>query len=465
MTGPARPGGSGGGPARVTPPAGPVIQPGAQAPRPVPGTPEATSPPASAGPVSPPDGPAAVRGPATAPAAATSGVRREKATKDRIVLNDLLSHLSKVGGSDLHLSVGTTPMVRVNGEMTAMPGQPVLTKELVEECLTDALTPAQIARFHEQHELDFAYTLEGVARFRGNLMQQRSALGAVFRIIPWEVKPLEALGIPPVINNFAAYPRGLVLVTGPTGSGKSTTLAALVDKVNRTRSGHIITIEDPIEFIHNHRGCVVNQREVGVDTSSFAEALKHVLRQDPDVILIGELRDLETISIALTAAETGHLVFATVHTQSAQDTVNRIIDVFPSDSQQQIRAQLASTLKGVVCQSLVRTADGRGRVAAAEIMVVNAAIATMIRRGETHQIPQALQSGGQQGMQTLNQHLAKLVNKGKITREAAEEYATDYKDLDALIKGGEAAVMHAPQERDPAAPATSLGGGLKDFGL
>ena len=400
-------------------------------------------------------------GPVSAPGAATSGVRRERAIKDSIVLDDLLRHLVKVGGSDLHLSLGATPMTRVHGEMAAIPAQPVLTATNLEEALFKILTPDQKERFLESRELDFAYTVEGVARFRGNLMRQRGAVGAVFRVIPWEIKPLDALGMPKVINNFAALPRGLVLVTGPTGSGKSTTLAALVDKANRTRSGHIITIEDPIEFLHSHRGCVVNQREVGVDTASFADALKHVLRQDPDIILIGELRDLETISIALTAAETGHLVFATLHTQSAQDTVNRIIDVFPTDAQQQIRAQLSATLKGVVCQSLVKTAAGRGRVAATEIMVINTAIATMIRRAETHQIPQALQSGGQQGMQTLNQHLAQLVISGKITREAAEEYATDQKDLDGLIAGGGSSILRGPSAQD----GPGLGSGLRDFGL
>jgi len=464
MSGPARPGG--GGPPR--PGSGGPPRPGGSTSTSAPLSPPSTGPivppasppsPSGAAPATPPASPPSAAGPVSAPAAASQGVRREKAIKDRIDLDDLLRHMVKVGGSDLHLSVGATPMVRLNGEMTAIPAQPVLNEESIEEGLMSILTDDQKNRFLEQRELDFAYTVEGVARFRGNLLRQRGAVGSVFRVIPWDIKPLEALGMPNVINNFAALPRGLVLVTGPTGSGKSTTLAALVDKANRTRSGHIITIEDPIEFLHNHRGCVVNQREVGVDTSSFAEALKHVLRQDPDIILIGELRDLETISIALTAAETGHLVFATLHTQSAQDTVNRIIDVFPTDAQQQIRAQLSATLKGVVCQSLVRTADGRGRVAATEIMVINAAIATMIRRGETHQIPQALQSGGQQGMQTLNQHLAQLVSAGKITRESAEEYATDLKDLDGLIAGGGSRMNAGPTE------SGGLGSGLKDFGL
>lgn len=469
MSGPLRPGAGGpprpGGSGPAAPPSGPAMPPTVATPEPA--APVASPPPTAAGPVTAPPaaGPVAApaaAGPVAAPAAAASGVRRERAIKDRINLDDLLRHMVKVGGSDLHLSVGATPMVRLNGEMTAVPAQPILNEESLEEGLLAILTEDQRERFLSHRELDFAYTVEGVARFRGNLLRQRGAVGGVFRVIPWEIKPLEALGMPNVINNFAALPRGLVLVTGPTGSGKSTTLAALVDKANRTRSGHIITIEDPIEFLHNHRGCVVNQREVGVDTSSFAEALKHVLRQDPDIILIGELRDLETISIALTAAETGHLVFATLHTQSAQDTVNRIIDVFPTDAQQQIRAQLSATLKGVVCQSLVKTADGRGRVAATEIMVVNSAIGTMIRRGETHQIPQALQSGGQLGMQTLNQHLAQYVVSGKITRESAEEYATDLKDLDALIAGGSSGRLNAgAQQRN----AGGMGAGLKEFGL
>lgn len=379
--------------------------------------------------------PPAQAAPVAAPAASTAGVRVGPAADAPLDIDSLLTALVHAGGSDLHLSVGAPPFMRIDGDIAPMPGQPILVGDVLDRALMSILDEGQRKRFKDDLELDFAHTVAGIGRFRGNLLRQRRNTGAVFRIIPWEIKPLEALGMPTVLNNFANLPRGLVLVTGPTGSGKSTTLAALVDRANRTRNGHIITVEDPIEFLHDHRQCVVNQREVGDDTRSFNSALKHILRQDPDVILVGELRDLETISIALTAAETGHLVFATLHTQSAQDTVNRIIDVFPAEQQAQIRAQLAATLKGVVCQALLKAKDGKGRVAATEIMVINPAVATMIRRGETHQIPQALQSGGAQGMMTLNQHLAELVADGRVTREAAEEIASDAKDFDSLIAG------------------------------
>lgn len=422
-------------PSRPTPgiPGRPGGAGGPQAPN-LPGRPGTDGPAAApAGPVMPPSAPA---GPVSAPSAASSGVRREAAVADHMNLDELLEYMVNANGSDLHLSVGTTPMIRVYGEMTPIPGKDVITPEMMEEALRKMVKPELWQKFEKEMELDFAYTLEGVARFRGNFMRQRGVPGGVFRIIPWEIKPLEALGIPTVVNSFTSLPRGLVLVTGPTGSGKTTTLAAMIDRANRTRSGHIITVEDPIEFIHPHRSCVVNQREVGNDTESFTAALKHILRQDPDIILVGEMRDLETISIALTAAETGHLVFGTLHTQSAQDTVNRVIDVFPPEQQGQIRTQLAATLKGVICQSLVKTSDGKGRVPAVEIMVVNSAIAAMIRRGETHQIPQAIQSGGKQGMITLNQNLANLVRSGDITRDQAIELAQDVKELETLLSGG-----------------------------
>jgi twitching motility protein PilT len=272
----------------------------------------------------------------------------------------------------------------------------------------------------------------GHARFRVNVFQQRESPGAVMRMIPWEILPLEQLGMPEAIARFADLKRGLVLVTGPTGSGKSTTLAAIIDKINRSRRGHIMTIEDPIEFLHEHRGCLVNQREVGGDTHDFRTALKHVLRQDPDVILVGELRDLDTISVALTAAETGHLVFATLHTQSAQDTITRVVDVFPSDQQQQVRTQLAATLQGVACQALVKTVDGKGRAAAVEIMVCNTGIRAMIRDDKLQQIQGALQAGAKDGMQTLNAHLAALVRAGKISFEAGLETCSDKADFTTL---------------------------------
>jgi twitching motility protein PilT len=371
--------------------------------------------------------------PVSAPGASSLGVRVSQAQGKALNINSLLQTMVESRGSDLHLSVGAPPLMRIDGDMTPIPDQDRLTEEPLKEALYKILKAHQKQEYESHLELDLSYVIEGLARFRVNLMRQKGVIGAVFRVIPTKIQPLESLNLPPVLYQFAALQRGLVLVTGPTGSGKSTTLASLIDKANRTRLGHIITIEDPIEFVHQHISCVVNQREVGSDTESFANALKHVLRQDPDIILIGELRDIETMSIAITAAETGHLVFATVHTQSAQDTVNRLIDAFPENQQGQIRSQLAATLKGVVCQTLVKRADGVGRIAAVEIMVVDTGIAQMIRKGETHMIPGALQSGGAKNMQTLNGHLARLVMEGTITRDDAEEVATDIKDLDAMI--------------------------------
>ena len=350
-----------------------------------------------------------------------------------LILDDLLLHVLSEGGSDLHLTVNAPPTVRVRGEMAVIEGYPDLTAQQLRETLYGIMTERQRKVFEEELELDFAYSVPGHARFRVNIFQQRDSLGAVMRMIPWEIRPLDDLGMPAVIETFAHLKRGLVLVTGPTGSGKSTTLAAIIDKVNRTRRGHIVTIEDPIEFLHPHRRCLVNQREVGHDTHGFRSALKHVLRQDPDVILVGELRDLDTISVALTAAETGHLVFATLHTQSAQDTITRIVDVFPADQQQQIRTQLAATLQGVVCQALVKTTDGKGRVAAVEIMVCNSGIRAMIRDDKLQQIQGALQAGGKEGMQTLNAHLAALVKAGRITYEAGLEHCSNRNDYDTLV--------------------------------
>ncbi|MET1037731.1 MAG: type IV pilus twitching motility protein PilT, partial [Aeromicrobium sp.] len=311
-----------------------------------------------------------------------------------------------------------------------------LSPSQLQETLYGVMTERQRKMFEENLELDFAYSVPGHARFRVNVFQQRESLGAVMRAIPWEIKPLEDLGMPAVVESFAHLKRGLVLVTGPTGSGKSTTLAALIDKVNRTRRGHIMTIEDPIEFLHQHRGCLVNQREVGQDTHGFRGALKHVLRQDPDVILVGELRDLDTISVALTAAETGHLVFATLHTQSTQDTITRIVDVFPADQQQQVRTQLAATLQGVLCQTLVKTVDGKGRAAAVEIMVCNSGIRAMIRDDKLQQIQGALQSGAKDGMQTLNADLAGLVKTGRISYEVGVEHCSNRADFDTLVTTG-----------------------------
>ena len=351
----------------------------------------------------------------------------------RLVLDDLLIHMLDEGGSDLHMTTGAPPTVRVRGEMVPVEGFAKLTPEQLRGAFYGIMTERQRKVFEENLELDFAYSVPGKARFRVNVFQQRDALGAVMRMIPWEILSLDKLNMPAVIGSFATMKRGLVLVTGPTGSGKSTTLAALIDQVNRTRKGHIMTIEDPVEFLHEHRGCLVNQREVGQDTRSFRNALKSALRQDPDIILVGELRDLDTISVALTAAETGHLVFATLHTQSAQDTITRVVDVFPSDQQQQVRTQLAATLQGVVCQTLVKTADGRSRAAAVEIMMCTPGIRAMIRDDKLQQIQGALQAGAKDGMQTLNAHLAALVKSGTITYEAGVENCTNREDFDTLV--------------------------------
>ncbi|BDI23920.1 type IV pilus twitching motility protein PilT [Herbiconiux sp. L3-i23] len=339
-------------------------------------------------------------------------------------------------GSDLHVTAGAVPMLRVDGELKPAPNQPVWAKAKVTSALRSILTPEQWERFERELELDFAYSISDDSRFRVNFYQQRDSIGGAFRIIPTEIKRLESLGVPDAVSRFAALPRGLVLVTGPTGSGKSTTLAALIDLVNSSRPDHIVTVEDPIEFMHGNKRAIVNQREVGSDTHSFANALKHVLRQDPDVILIGELRDLETISVALTAAETGHLVFATLHTQNAAQTIDRVIDVFPPHQQGQVRAQLAATLQGVVCQTLVKKASGQGRVVATEIMFVTPAIANLIREAKTYQIPSSMQAGRALGMHTMDQNLAELVDSGTITHEAAIEKAQDVDGLKQLIHRG-----------------------------
>jgi twitching motility protein PilT len=430
---------------RVAPPAAapthaPSPSPAAPAYAPPPARPAAAAaayaPPPAAPPVAAPLAPARVAPPVQSPAPATSapstaGAPEESTT--RLVLDDLLVNVLETGGSDLHLTLGAPPTIRVRGEMQILPGYPPLTSEQLQTTLYGVMTERQRKTFEENLELDFAYAVPGHARFRVNVFQQRETLGAVMRMIPWEIKSLESLGMPDVIESFTDLKRGLVLVTGPTGSGKSTTLAAMIDKINRSRRGHIMTIEDPVEFLHEHRGCLVNQREVGQDTHGFRTALKHVLRQDPDVILVGELRDLDTISVALTAAETGHLVFATLHTQSAQDTITRIVDVFPADQQQQVRTQLAATLQGVVCQTLVKTVDGKGRAAAVEIMVCNSGIRAMIRDDKLQQIQGSLQAGAKDGMQTLNSHLAALVKTGRITFDAGLEHCSNRADFETLV--------------------------------
>jgi len=366
---------------------------------------------------------------------------------DADLLNALLEVLDR-GGSDLHVTVGAAPCIRVDGALAPIAGASAWTRDRVTAALFSILTPTQRDEFERELELDFAFTAGG-ARFRVNYYQQRYSVGGAFRLIPREIKQLGALGVPDTVARFAQLPRGLVLVTGPTGSGKSTTLAALIDLVNRTRADHIVTVEDPIEFLHQHQKSIVNQREVGHDTHSFAAALKHMLRQDPDVILIGELRDLETISVALTAAETGHLVFATLHTQDAAQTIDRIIDVFPQHQQGQVRTQLAATLQGVVCQILVKKIGG-GRAVATEVLVTTPAVANLIREGKTYQMASSMQAGKALGMHTMDQHLAELVNAGTITRESAEEKAQDAMGLDQLIR-------RAAPERGSA--------GVKDAGI
>jgi twitching motility protein PilT len=350
---------------------------------------------------------------------------------------DLVAALNAVvtsKGSDLHVSVNAPPSIRVDGGLKAVPGLPAWDVNKVNTAILSIMSEAQKAHFAQELELDFAYTLSETSRFRVNVYLQRNVMGAAFRLIPTEIKQLAALGVPDRVAAFAQLARGLVLVTGPTGSGKSTTLAALIDLVNSTRSDHIVTVEDPIEFLHGNKKSLVNQREVGHDTHSFGNALKHVLRQDPDVILIGELRDLETISVALTAAETGHLVFATLHTQDAAQTIDRVIDVFPPHQQGQVRAQLAATLQGVVCQTLVKKSGGTGRAVATEVLITTPAVSNLIREGKTFQIHSVMQAGRDLGMHTMDQHLADLVNAGQISHQTAYEKAHDVEDLKQLIQ-------------------------------
>ncbi|MGH9197090.1 MAG: type IV pilus twitching motility protein PilT [Acidimicrobiia bacterium] len=350
-----------------------------------------------------------------------------------VTLNDLLARMLDLGASDLHISAGNPPLYRLRGELVRSE-HPKLSPVEIQNLVYAILTQRQREKFEENFELDTSHSIPGKARFRVNLYKQRDAIGAAFRLIPFQIKTLEQLGIPPQAAQFAGLPRGLVLVTGPTGSGKSTTLAALIDIINTERSHHIMSVEDPIEFLHSHKKSAVHQREVGADTKSFAQALKHVLRQDPDVILVGEMRDLETIQMALTAAETGHLVFATLHTNSAPSSVDRIIDVFPPHQQQQIRVQLAASLQGVVTQTLIPTVDGQGRAVATEILVVNPAVQNLIREGKTHQIFSMMQAGATLGMQTMDKALAELVRSGRIRREDAEEKAQDKANLHGLLR-------------------------------
>ncbi len=325
-----------------------------------------------------------------------------------INLRALLEEMIEKEASDLHCTAGERPKLRIDGDMTDSSVPEILTPKDTLQLAYSVLTENQKKRFEQEDELDFSFGIQNLARFRGNVFKQRGCVALVIRMIPFNVRTFQDLGLPPIIAKLAERPRGLVLVTGPTGSGKSTTLAAMIDKVNKERKGHIITVEDPIEFIHRHQGCIVNQREVGTDTKSFANALKYSLREDPDVILVGEMRDLETIAAALTIAETGHLAFATLHTNSAAESINRIIDVFPHNQQSQVRAQLAFVLEGVITQTLLPKAKGRGRVMACEIMVATPAIRALIRDEKIHQIYSAMQAGKKFGMQTMNDALYQL---------------------------------------------------------
>ena len=347
--------------------------------------------------------------------------------------SELLLAVVKNKASDLHITAGSPPMLRVRGSLVPVDGQPALTPTDTREFIYAILNSSQRQRLETDWQLDFAYSVPGVGRYRVNAYFQRGTIGAAFRLIPTETVPIETLGLPPVIRSFAKKPRGIVLVTGPTGSGKSTTLASLINEINETRDEHIMTIEDPIEFLHSHKRCIVNQRELGADAPSFALALKAALRQDPDVILVGEMRDMETIGTALTAAETGHLVFATLHTQDAPQTIDRIIDVFPPAQQGQVRAQLAIGLQGVVTQTLIPTADGQGRCVAAEVLVPTPGVRNLIREGKTHQIYSLIQTGGAQGMQTMDASLAGLVRDGKITMAVAETRSSEPAEMRKLV--------------------------------
>lgn len=347
-------------------------------------------------------------------------------------LNELLLKLVERGGSDLHITVGMPPVMRINGRLIPTEGERLTSRD-TKELLYSVLTQEQREVLERNWEFDFAYALPGVARFRVNVYFQRNSVGAAFRHIPVEIKSFQDLRLPTVLEDFCKKPRGFVLVTGPTGSGKSTTLATMVDYINANEEVHIMTVEDPIEYLHHHKKAMINQREVGSDTKSFSQALKFILRQDPDVILIGEMRDLETVSAALTAAETGHLVLATLHTQDAVQTIDRIVDVFPPYQQQQVRIQLAGTLQGVLSQQLLPTIDGRGRVVGCEVLVPTSGIRNMIREGKTHQLPSALQAGHQYGMFTMDQSLAELYRQGLVSLDCALQRAVDPNILKTLL--------------------------------
>jgi twitching motility protein PilT len=366
-------------------------------------------------------------------------------------MHDLLTIMIERGASDLHVTTGTYPQIRQNGKLQPLTEFEQLTPQDTQRLAYSVLNEGQKQKFEEENELDLSFGIQGLARFRCNVYRQRGAVAAAIRVIPIKIRTFGELNLPPIVEQMAERPKGLVLVTGPTGSGKSTTLAAMVDKINSERSEHIMTIEDPIEFVHQHKRCLVNQREVFSDTQSFKNALKSILRQDPDVVLVGEMRDLETIAAALTIAETGHLTLGTLHTNSCAQTMNRIIDVFPTSQQAQVRAQLSLVLEGVLSQQLIPTADGRGRAMALEIMVTTPAIRNLIREEKIHQIYSSMQAGQKFGMQTMNQALVDLISKRRITREEGLNRSTLPEELEQLLKSAGAGA--------PAAPTAGAAGG------
>ena len=373
-----------------------------------------------------------VRSAAAAQAAAAAS--SPTAVPTSVKIETLLEACIKHGASDLHIQVGLPPILRIDGSLVPIPNTPILTTEIVDTLIFSTLDSMQRETLAKDKEFDYSFAFGEIARFRVNAFNEKGHLAAAFRLIPTKMPTIEELGMPQVISGFADYPRGLVLVTGPTGSGKSTTLAAIINKINSEKSVHILTIEDPIEFTHKSKRSLVAQREVHYDTYSFSRALKSALREDPDVVLLGEMRDLETISAAITIAETGHLVFATLHTNSAAQSVDRMIDVFPAEQQPQIRSQLAGILMAVCSQRLV-PAIGGGRVCAADIMEANTAIRSIIREGKTHQLDTAIQTGASEGMQTMDRTLAKLVQQGTVTYDSAREYAVDVREFERIVKG------------------------------
>jgi twitching motility protein PilT len=372
-----------------------------------------------------------------------AGADPNRAEEPIVAVPELLDIVLARGASDLHLTAGSPPVLRLLGDLVRMEEYPVLGPQDLRAMVYAILSKRQRERLEQELELDISYSVPGKARFRVNVYFQRDSIGAAFRLIPFEIRGVADLGLPPICAEFARLHRGFIVVTGPTGSGKSTTLASLVDIVNTERRCHIMTVEDPIEFLHRHKQSVVNQREVGADTKSFGDALKHVLRQDPDVILVGEMRDLETIATAITAAETGHLVFATLHTQDAPQTIDRIIDVFPPHQQEQIRVQLSTTLQGVITQQLLPTADGQSRVVAGEVLVATPAVRHLIREGKVHQIYSVMQAGGRFGMRTMDASLATLVRAGRITPQMALERCHDPEEFNRLLRADLSALTPA----------------------